>query len=301
MERIKILRTPDSRFENLKDFPYEPHYVDSLPGYEGLRSHYLDLGPKDASHTFLCLHGAPTWSYLFRKMIPQMVESGARVVAPDLFGFGRSDKPVNDSDYSFHFHRNFLLRFVEHLNLKNITLVVHDWGATIGLTLPVDNKFRSVLKRLLLMNTLMPTGKPLGPHYYEWRDLVRKTSFIPSGDWIAHLAPHMTPEEIAGYNAPYPDRSFQAGARIFPELAMTSPDMDGFAEAMAAIEFWKNEWAGESFCAIGAKDPDLDAMLDLSKIVGCSKPMILTEVTHFTPEWGETVIDAALKAFNGAA
>jgi haloalkane dehalogenase len=111
MTQLEVLRTPDARFEGLPGYQYEPHYVDSLPGYEGLRAHYLDLGSKDAKRTFLCLHGEPTWSYLYRKMIPVMLESGARVIAPDFFGFGRSDKPVQDPAYSFHFHRKFLPPF----------------------------------------------------------------------------------------------------------------------------------------------------------------------------------------------
>ena len=107
VKTIEALRTPDSRFQGLPGYRYEPHYVDTLPGYEGLRAHYLDLGPKDAKHTFLCLHGEPAWSYLYRKMIPVLLESGARVIAPDFFGFGRSDKPVQDSTYTFHFIENF--------------------------------------------------------------------------------------------------------------------------------------------------------------------------------------------------
>ena len=162
---IEALRTPNARFQGLPDYEYDPNYIESLPGYEGLRAHYLDLGPKDAERTFLCLHGNPTWSYLYRKMIPVMLESGGRVIAPDLFGFGRSDKPVHDSAYTFHFHRNFLLRFVEHVTARNITLVVQDWGAILGLTLPVDAGFRSKLDRLFVMNTILPVGKPLGPHF----------------------------------------------------------------------------------------------------------------------------------------
>ena len=114
-------------------------------------------------------------------MIPVMLESGARVIAPDFFGFGRSDKPVEDSTYTFHFHREFLLRFVEHLAPRNITLVVQDWGGTLGLTLPVEVGFRYKLDRLFVMNTILPIGKPLGPHYYEWRALVRSVPDLQVG------------------------------------------------------------------------------------------------------------------------
>ena len=123
---IEALRTPDEAFADVPDFDYPVHYADDLPGYEGLRAAWIDAGPADAGRTFLCLHGEPSWSFLYRRMIPVFLESGARVVAPDLFGFGRSDKPVRQEDYSFDFHRNYLLRLVERLDLRDITLVVQD-------------------------------------------------------------------------------------------------------------------------------------------------------------------------------
>ena len=124
----EVLRTPDPRFTDIPDFPYAPRYVADLPGYEGLRMAYVDEGPPDADRVFLCLHGEPTWSYLYRRMAPEFLASGARVVAPDLFGFGRSDKPVDDGVYGFHFHRRALLALVERLDLRAVTLVVQDWG-----------------------------------------------------------------------------------------------------------------------------------------------------------------------------
>lgn len=247
------VRTPDDRFVGLPDFPFEPHYVDTLPGYEGAHAHYLDLGPRDAERTFLCLHGEPTWSYLYRKMIPVLLDSGARVIAPDLLGFGRSDKPVQASTYTFTFHRNFLLRFVQHAALQNITLVAQDWGGTLGLTLPVDPGFRDNLDRLIVMNTVLPIGGPLGPHYYEWRSLVRSTPDPPVGQWMRDAAPRLTDPEMAAYDAPYPDARHKAGPRTFPDLAMVEPHMDGVAEAQAALRFWTEEWSGQSFMAIGAK------------------------------------------------
>ena len=126
-------RTPEDRFTNLPGYGFAPNYVDTLPGYEGLRVHYIDEGSKDADRTFLCLHGQPSWSYLYRKMIPVFADSGARVIAPDWLGFGRSDKPVEDSAYTFNFHRNMMLALIRHLDLTNITLVVQDWGGLLGL------------------------------------------------------------------------------------------------------------------------------------------------------------------------
>ena len=260
--------------------------------------YYLDVGPRDAERTFLCLHGEPTWSYLYRKMIPVMLESGARVIAPDFFGFGRSDKPVQDSTYTFHFHREFLLRFVEHVALRTITLVVQDWGGTLGLTLPVDLGFRSKLDRLFVMNTVLPIGKPLGPHFYEWRSLVRNTPDLPVGQWIRDTAPQLTDQEMAAYDAPFPDSRFQAGARTFPDLAMVEPEMEGVAEAAAALRFWTEEWSGQSFMAIGAKDPDVETMKALrNQIRGCPEPLVVTDAGHFVQEWGEPVARAALRSF----
>ena len=200
MNAIEALRTPDARFHELAGYRHEPRYVDSLPGYQGLRAHYLDLGSKDAQQTFLCLHGEPTWSYLYRKMIPAMLASGGRVIAPDLFGFGRSDKPVQDSTYTFH--REFLLRFVEYIAPRNITLVIQDWGGTLGLTLPVDLGFRSRLNRLSVMNTILPVGKALGPHFDEWRAQVRKMPDLPVGQLIRGITPRLTGQEMAAYDAP---------------------------------------------------------------------------------------------------
>ena len=134
----KVLRTPDERFYDLPDFQFDPVYIDGLKGFEDLRMHYVDEGPKNSDNTFLCLHGEPTWGYLYRKMIPIFTAAGNRVVAPDFFGFGRSDKPVDDAVYTFDFHRNSLIAFIDHLDLNNITLVCQDWGGLLGLTLPIS-------------------------------------------------------------------------------------------------------------------------------------------------------------------
>jgi haloalkane dehalogenase len=299
MTIANALRTPDDRFVGLPDFPFEPHYVDTLTVYEGARAHYLDLGPRDADQTFVCLHGEPTWSYLYRKMIPVLLQSGARAVAPDLFGFGRSDKPVQDSTYTFGFHREFLLRFAEHAALRNITMVAQDWGGTLGLTLPVDRGFRSHLDRLIVMNTVLTIGEPLGPHFYQWRSLVRSTPDPSVGQWMLQAAPQLTEPEMAAYDAPYPDARHKAGPRTFPDLAMVEPHMDGVAEALAALRFWTEEWSGQSFMAIGAKDPDAETMQALrATIRGCPEPMILPDTGHFVQEQdGQAVAHAALQAF----
>ena len=146
---VEALRTPDDRFRGLPGWDHPPSYVEDLPGYEGLPAHYVDVGPRDAVDTYLLLHGEPTWAYLYRKMIPVFVEAGGRVVAPDFFGFGRSDKPVEQAVYSFDYHRDYLLRLVERLDLTGITLVVQDWGGLLGLTLPIGRGFAPRLRRLV--------------------------------------------------------------------------------------------------------------------------------------------------------
>ena len=149
----EVLRTPEERVASLSGFLYNPFYIEHLKGFEGLRMYYVDEGPQNADHIFLCLHGEPTWSYLYRKMIPIFTASGSRVVVPDYFGFGRSDKPVDESVYIFDFHRNSLMAFIEYLDLTNITLICQDWGGILGLTLPMDMIDR--FSRLLVMNTTL--------------------------------------------------------------------------------------------------------------------------------------------------
>ena len=157
---MEALRTDDSRFANLPGYAFEPRYIETLPGYEGLRVHYIDEGPHDAATTFLCLHGQPAWSYLYRKMIPVFVEAGYRVIAPDLLGFGRSDKPLDEAVYTFHFHRDMLRTFITALDMRQITLVCQDWGGILGLTIPPEMPER--FDRLLVMNTAIPVGQPAG-------------------------------------------------------------------------------------------------------------------------------------------
>ncbi len=295
---MDVVRTPDERFENLPNWPYAPNYVEGLDGYDGIRIAYADEGAKDADRVFLCLHGEPSWSYLYRRMIPHFVGSGARVVAPDLIGFGRSDKPVRDNDYTFHFHRNMLLRFIEKLDLRNITLVCQDWGGLLGLTLPVDMKDR--FKRLIVMNTAIATGMGGSKGFYAWRDYVANTPNLPIGKIIARGTPHLSEEEVAAYDAPFPDDEYKAGARRFPALVMTDPGMEGIETSKRAAAFWSNDWEGESFMAIGMQDPVLGppAMQMLRGLIkGCPEPLEIADGGHFVQEWGDEIAIAAMKQF----
>ena len=294
---IDALRTPDDRFDDLSGWTYAPHYVDELPGYERLRVHYVDEGPKDGP-VFFCLHGEPSWAYLYRKMIPVFLAAGARVIAPDFLGFGRSDKPVKDADYTFHFHRNMLKAFFERMDLRDVCLVCQDWGGLLGLTLPMDYPDR--FTRLIVMNTGLGTGRPAGPGFDAWRDYVANTPDFPVGGLMKRATPILTDAEVAAYDAPFPDDRYKAGVRRFPALVQTSPDMEGVDTGLAAMKFWKDDWAGESFMAIGMQDPVLGppAMQALRKIIrNCPEPMEVADGGHFVQEWGEPIAREALKRF----
>ena len=299
---MEVLRTPDSRFENLSGYTFEPHYVDDLRGYEGLRVHYVDEGFDGLEQTFLCLSGQPTWAYLYRHMIPFFVNSDARVVVPDWLGFGRSDKPIDDKIYSFNFHRDMILSFIEKLDLQNITLVVQDWGGIIGLTLPMDLPDR--FSRLIVMNTTIPIGKSLGKGFQNWKEYAAHRPNIDCGALIKRACPHLSEAEAMSYEAPFPDQRYKAGVRRFPQLVMTEPNMCGITTAERAQKFWQHEWKGQSFMAIGAQDPVLGVpvMRRLREIIrGCSEPMVLQQAGHFVQEWGDQVAQAALKYFSNSS
>jgi len=293
---MDALRTPDERFAALPGFPFAPHYVEALPG---LRMHYVDEGPQAAAHTFLCLHGQPTWAYLYRRMIPAFVAAGARVVAPDLYGFGRSDKPVDDAWYTFTRHRDALVAFVERLDLRAITLVCQDWGGILGLTLPMDMPER--FARLLVMNTTLGTGDaPLGEGFLAWRAWSNKNPDMDVAKLLQRACPHLTDAEAAAYAAPYPDASFKAGVRRFPNLVPDSPGADGAALSRRARDWLRSEWRGASFMAVGATDPVLGppVMAALrAAIRGCPDPYVHPQAGHFVQEWGEEVAACALQAF----
>jgi pimeloyl-ACP methyl ester carboxylesterase len=297
---IEALRTPDEAFVRVSDFPFAPAYIEDLPGYEGLRAAVIDEGPRNASHTFLCLHGEPTWSFLYRKMMPVFLGAGGRVVAPDFFGFGRSDKPVNDGDYTFHFHRNYLLRLIGRLDLRNITLVVQDWGGLLGLTLPVAPDMRDRFKRLIVMNTGIAVGESMGEGFAAWRSFMAGRPDVDVAALMKRGTPILNDAEAAAYAAPFPDARYKAGVRMFPKLVMTDPGMEGIDVSREAAAFWSNAWRGQTFMAYGAKDPvfSLDAMQKLrSQIHGCPEPMIVPDAGHFVQEWGAAIAEAALRHF----
>ncbi|MEO1568942.1 MAG: haloalkane dehalogenase [Pseudomonadota bacterium] len=295
---IEALRTPDDRFDHLPNYDFAPHYVDDLPGYSGLRVHYVDEGPSDAQHTFLCLHGQPTWSYLYRKMLPVFTAAGGRVIAPDWLGFGRSDKPVEDAVYTYTFHRQMMVELIERLNLGNVTLVCQDWGGLLGLTIPMDMPER--FSRLIVMNTAIPIGESPGAGFDAWKAFNRSQPDMDIAALMQRSTPVLTDADAAAYAAPFPDIRYKAGVRRFPELVMVAPDMDGVALSKRARSWWANDWEGQSFMAVGMQDPVLGppAMDELRGIIrGCPPPMEIAEGGHFVQEWGGPVAEAALAAF----
>jgi len=296
---MEVLRTPDDRFSNLVDFPFTPHYISNLKNYNDLRLHYIDEGSRASNYTFLCLHGQPTWSYLYRKMIPIFVNAGYRVVAPDYYGFGRSDKPVSDAVYTFDFHRDSMINFVLNLDLKNIILVCQDWGGLIGLTLPVEMPTR--FSKVILMNTALGTGEGVpSPGFKAFRDWVNKTPDINVGRLMLRGTPILTPEEVEAYNAPFPDIKYKAGIRRFPDLVPTTFDAPGAETSRKARDWFQNEWSGDSFMAIGMQDPILgpSVMRKLRKMIPrCPEPLKIKEAGHFVQEWGDIVAKKALEHF----
>jgi haloalkane dehalogenase len=283
------VRTPDERFAELPGFPYAPRYFE----WRGLRAHYIDEG--HGGRTFLCLHGEPTWSYLYRRMIPVFLKEKARVVAPDFIGFGRSHKPEDEAFYTFEMHRSFLLEFVERHNLKSMTLVVQDWGGLLGLTLPMEMPER--FERLLVMNTMLGTGDaPLSEGFVAWRAYVAKNPDLAVGRLMQRSCPHLTAKEISAYDAPFPDEKSKAGVRRFPQLVPERPDDPGAALSRKARSWLRTDWKGESFMAVGVKDPvlGLPIMQQLRESIrGCPEPYLVQDGGHFLQEWGDEVAGAA--------
>jgi len=294
---MTALRTPDERFANLPGFAFAPHYRE---GASGLRMHYLDEGAREGP-VALCLHGQPTWSYLYRKMIPAFLAAGLRVVAPDFYGFGRSDKPEEEATYTFEYHRNSLIALIEALNLRRITLVCQDWGGLIGLTLPMDMPDR--FERLIVMNTALGTGDiPLGEGFLAWRAFSNSKPDMDIAALMKRAAPALSEAEAAAYAAPFPDVRYKAGVRRFPNLVPDRPGAGGAELSRRARDFWSNAWTGKSFMAIGMQDPVLGppAMRLLRKTIrNCPPPLELADAGHFVQEAGAVIVERALASFAG--
>jgi tRNA(adenine34) deaminase len=301
--RDDALRTPDEAFERFQGYPWQPNYLSDLPSLAGLRLHYLDEGQGGGGNlTYLCLHGNPAWSYLYRKMIPVFLEAGHRVVAPDLIGFGKSDKPKKDSFHSFDGHRQILLDLVERLDLQSIVLVVQDWGGLLGLTLPMAARER--YRGLLVMNTMLATGEqPLPAGFLAWREMCAKNPDFDVARLFARGNPQMSADECAAYNAPFPDRGHRAALRAFPPLVPEFADSPGAGVSRQARDFWRESWQGRTLMAVGAQDPvlGLPVMRELQQVIrGCPEPLLIANAGHFVQEQGEPIARRAVDFFSVA-
>lgn len=233
---ITYVRTPDERFASLPDFPYAPRYLD----LDGLRMAYVDEGPADGPVALL-LHGEPTWSYLYRRMIPGLLAAGMRVVAPDLIGFGRSDKPIERASYSYAAHVAWLASFLDRLDLNDVTVFVQDWGGLIGLRVVAEHPAR--FSRVVIANTALPAGEPMSDGFMMWQRASQAMAFMDCGALLrrAVQARELTEAEMDAYRAPFPDELHMAGARAFPLLVPTSPDdpaVPANAAAWQVLEAW---------------------------------------------------------------
>jgi haloalkane dehalogenase len=230
-----VFRTPDERFARLPDYPFAAHYIEIADNRLGaLRMHYLDEGPRDAP-IILLLHGEPSWSYLYRKMIPLLVAAGFRCIAPDLIGFGKSDKPAQKSDYSYATHVGWVSAFLNQLNLSAVTLFCQDWGGLIGLR--VVAAYPDHFARLVISNTALPEGKTgeFNRAFTNWRFFAKYAPVLPVGRILDKgSARGCDAATRAAYDAPFPDRRYKAGARIFPKLVPTEPNNPGAIDNCAA-------------------------------------------------------------------
>ncbi len=292
---VDALRTSDDRFRSLPGWTWQPHYHQRA---DGLRLHYVDAGSRGAKRTWLCLHGQPTWSYLYRRMIPVFAAAGDRVVAPDFLGFGRSDKPTDEAVYTFDFHRDALIDLIAALDLRNIALVVQDWGGLIGLTLPMVQPER--FTSLLVMNTALGTGdQPLSEGFLAWRDFSNRSPDMDIARLMQRACPQLGAGEAAAYAAPFPSAAHKAGVRRFPNLVPDNPGAPGADISRQARLFWRERWASRSLMAIGMKDPVLGppVMRALhADIRHCPPPLEIAEGGHFLQEWGEPIARAAVSA-----
>ncbi len=247
--RPGVLRTPDERFVDLPEFGFKPWYREVL----GYRMHFFDEGPRDGQ-PILLLHGEPTWSYLYRKMIPVLCDAGLRCLAPDLIGFGRSDKPTDRAVHTYQFHVEGIAALVRALDLKNVTLFGQDWGGLIGLRVATENAPR--FARIAISNTGLPTGEePMSPAFMSWKRLATQmleAGDMPVGSLVAASAKIQSLR--APYDAPFPDKRFKAGPLMFPQIVPVSPNdpaKESNKKAWQALREWKKPF----ITAFGDSDP----------------------------------------------
>lgn len=293
---MSVLRTPDERFENLPGFAFEPHYLEIRDQDLGpIRIHYLDEGPADGP-VVLCLHGEPTWCYLYRKMIPVLVGAGCRVLAPDLVGFGRSDKPARREDYTYRKHVAWMADWLRGVGATGITLLGQDWGGLIGLRLLAENP--DTFERFSLSNTALPTGDhAVNDAFYRWQKFSQEDPVFDIGS-IVNLFGHgsLSEGEVDAYRAPFPTDAYKEGARQFPVLVPTRPDNPASEDNRKAWQVLMR-WEKPALMCFSDADPIMKgadkAFLD--RVPGTrNQPHVTLKGRHFIQEedgvaWAETV------------
>jgi haloalkane dehalogenase len=274
----EIFRTPDERFEDLPDYPFAPNYAEA----GGLRLHYVDEGEGDP---VVFIHGEPTWSFLWRKVIPPVRDAGFRAIAPDLPGFGRSDKPVDMAWYSYDAHVAAVDGLLEQLDLQNVTFVVHDWGGPVGLRLAVDHPER--VARLVILDTGLFTGRQqMSDAWIAFRDFVARTEDLPIGFLVKGACARDMPHEVfSAYEAPFPNAASKAGARAFPLMLPTAPDMPGAEEGQRVLDALPGLDVPK-FVLWADKDPilSLDIGTRFAAAIGAPEPEVVENASHFLQE-----------------
>jgi haloalkane dehalogenase len=289
---MDVFRTPDERFESLPGYPYEPHYVE----VDGLRLHHVDEG---SGSTVLCFHGEPSWSYLYRHMLDRLVETGHRVVCPDLVGFGRSDKPTDQGWYTYEIHCDMVTRHLDQLDLDGVTVVVQDWGGPIGLRWAVENADR--VARLVILNTGLFTGR-VSKGFMAWREFVERTPDLPIGMILqGATTTQLSNDVVAAYEAPFPTKESKAGAQRFPLLVPLTYDEPGVPE-MQAVRAALSGWSKPALVAFSDTDPVFpypQAGEQFTELIPSAGEQVRIEgAAHFLQEdRGREIADAMVAAY----
>ena len=292
MKENIILRTPEQNFHNIPDFDYTPKYIDSLKSINyknnNCRMAYIDETiTKDINGTFLFIHGHPTWSYLWRHIIPIVLKSGYRVIAPDLPGFGRSDKPTDAQFYNFNTMRNSIIEFIEFLDLKNITLVLHEWGATLGLTIPLQMPDR--IEGIICFNTWFANGTThISESYKNWHNHNIENKDLNIRALMARTNRILSLAECNAYHSPFPEPQYKTSLYSLPKIFPYRQDGET-GKILLESDLWlRNQFDGTAFFLFGMRDPLItsESMSLLSRSVKNSEPMLaLNNAGHFSPEW----------------
>ncbi|MBO6506568.1 MAG: alpha/beta fold hydrolase [Kordiimonadaceae bacterium] len=296
---VPAVRTDDSRFSELNGWAFEPRYTDTLPSSRGLRLHYIDEGPRPARRTILCLHGQKTWSYAFRKAVPIMIGQGFRVVAMDYYGFGRSDKPIGDDFYDFGAHRKSVLELIDELQLENVIIAGFDWGGWIGSTIPMDRP--GAIKGLLLGNFMhhLPE-ETIWAGFEVWRASHNAQDDPEVSETLASFEDKLSPDELRGFDAPFPDKVHKAGVRAFPNMVPLEDTVSTAHITRQAIDFLSHEWNGVCQLVAGTQDPVLGLPslgVAQTRIRGALPIIKLTQSGPLVFEHSNDFLKKALAAF----